>query len=126
MARVFLDANVLIDLLEKRGQVSRESLNDHEVFISPLSVHISAYMTKRKVPNSELAVIVDDFTITVFDERICSKALQNPTTDFEDNVQLHSAAEADCDFFLTNDKQILNLKFFGKTKIIKDLIVFSL
>lgn len=121
MARVFLDANILIDLLEKRGQVSQESLNDHEVFVSPLSIHISAYITKRKIPNSELTAIMDDFTVTIFDEHICNKALQSPTTDFEDNVQLHSAAEAECDFFLTNDKQILNMKFFGKTKILKDL-----
>src|SRR3989344_5388606 len=99
MARVFLDANILIDLLEKRGQITQESLDNHELFISPLSVHISAYITKRKVPNSELIAIVDDFTVTIFDEQICNKALQNPTTDFEDNVQLHSAAQAECDIF---------------------------
>lgn len=122
MAKVFLDANILIDLLERRGQISQEDLEDHQVFISPLSVHISAYITKRKVPNSQLTGMMEDLTATIFDEYICSKALEGPTTDFEDNVQLHSAAEAECDLFITNDKQLLALKFFGKTRIAQDIV----
>lgn len=35
----------------------------------------------------------------------------------EDNIQLHSAAEAECDFFLTSDDKLLKIKFFGKTEI---------
>ena len=50
-------------------------------------------------------------------EYILDKALQGPTKDLEDNIQLHSAAEADCDFFITRDRQLLALGYFGKTKI---------
>lgn len=45
------------------------------------------------------------------------KALEGPTVDFEDNTQLHSAAEAECDYFLTNDEKLLKMKFFGKTRL---------
>ena len=57
------------------------------------------------------------FTIISFNKIIVYKSLEGPTDDFEDNVQLHSAAEADCNVFLTSDKKIKELKFFGKVKI---------
>lgn len=63
----------------------------------------------------------EKFQFVDFSEKILERALNNPTTDLEDNIQLHSAADAECDLFLTSDKLILNLKFFGKTQIIKDL-----
>lgn len=52
-----------------------------------------------------------------FSEDILDKALDGPSADLEDNIQLHSAAEAEADLFLTNDEGLLNLKFFGKTEI---------
>lgn len=52
-----------------------------------------------------------------FDSAIAEKALVGPTSDFEDNVQLHSAAEAECDIFLTEDKKLSDMKFFGKVRI---------
>lgn len=52
-----------------------------------------------------------------FSEDVLKKSLNGPTSDFEDNVQLHSAAEAECDYFLTNDEKLLKMKFFGKTEI---------
>lgn len=119
MAKVFLDTNIFIDIAERRGQISLDNLIVHKLFISSLSVHILAYITKRKIPDPELSELVDLFTIVDFDRSICYKALESPTNDLEDNVQLHSAAEAECDFFLTNDKHLLAMKFFGKTRISK-------
>ena len=121
MAKIFIDANIFIDLIEKRSQLNIDDLNDHDLFISPLSAHILMYVTKKKVPNPSLFNIVDRFLKIDFNSDILSKALQGPTDDLEDNVQLHSAAEADCDFFLTSDKQLLKLKFFGKIEIKSEL-----
>lgn len=56
----------------------------------------------------------EQFGIVPLTEHILNKALEGPTNDLEDNIQLHSAAEAQCDIFLTNDKKLLNLKYFGK------------
>ncbi len=118
MARVFLDTNVFIDLVEKRkNQISSYSSKE-KLFISPLSIHILLYVFKRKVPYLPFSDIEEIFTLITFDEFTSYKALIGPTNDFEDNVQLHSAADGECDFFLTEDKELLNMKFFGKTQII--------
>lgn len=118
MAKIFLDANILIDLVEERGQITPDELNAHDIFISPLSVHILMYITKHKVPYKNLINTIDSFILISFDENIANLALIGPTSDLEDNVQLHSCAEAECDYFLTADKKILDMKFFGKTQII--------
>lgn len=43
------------------------------------------------------------------------------SNDLEDNIQLNSAIKADCNFFLTFDKKLLKMKFFGKMKIVSSL-----
>jgi len=43
--------------------------------------------------------------------------MTGPTDDFEDNVQLHSAVMGDCDYFLTMDKKLIKMKYFGKMRI---------
>lgn len=117
MAKIFIDANIFIDLVEKRSQLNIDDLNNQDLFISTLSVHILMYIAKKKIPYPFLSNIVERFLIVDFTNDILNKALQNPTDDFEDNVQLHSAAEADCDVFLTSDAKLLKMKFFGKTEI---------
>lgn len=121
MAKIFLDTNIYIDVIKKRTDAQLEDFQDQDIFISPLSVHILTYTYKYKIPNNELDVNPELFNIVSLDNDIVKNALLGPTDDFEDNVQLHSAAKAQCDLFLTKDKKLLNLKFFGKTKIIQDL-----
>lgn len=123
MAKIFLDANYFIDLVEERKQaVSLNNFVDHQLFISSLSVHILTYLYKYKIPDKGLNIALKRFNIIDFDKQIVGASVLGPTIDFEDNVQLHSAAEAECDFFLTEDKKLLNLKFFGKTKIVNTLV----
>lgn len=118
MARVFLDANSLIDVVQKRGDpVRAKSLEPHETYISPLSVHVLCYIEKIRLPSSELTDALSHFEIVDFSQEIFEKSLSGPTPDFEDNVQLHSASQVDCDVFLTSDRKLLSLGYFGKTKI---------
>lgn len=117
MARVFVDTNILIDLVEKRRSGVDEQLANHQLFISPLSFHILLYVTKEKIPYKKLNDIVDNFYLVSFDKKIAYGSLQAPTADFEDNVQLHSATSSDCDIFLTSDQKLLKLKFFGKMEL---------
>lgn len=121
MAKVFLDINKVIDLVENRKEISPESLDGHDLFISALSIHIFFYVTKQLVPYNRFEEVIQDFSIVDLDQTICYKSLVDPTNDFEDNVQLHSAAEAECDVLLTSDKKLLNMKFFGKTRIVQEL-----
>lgn len=123
MARAFLDANYFIDIVEHRRQISWENFVSHSLYLSPLSVHILAYLYKYLMPDYKLEKTVDQYLIFVpMNELIVQNALLGPTSDLEDNIQLHSAANAECDVFLTNDKRLLNLKFFGKAKIIQEFI----
>ena len=76
------------------------------------------------MPDKKVLAQRGKFQLTDFSEDILDRALNGPTDDLEDNVQLHSAAEAECDLFLTNDKRLLGLKFFGKAQIIQKLAGF--
>lgn len=117
MARVFVDTNILIDLVEKRKTATKEHLNEHDLFISTLSIHILLYVTKQKIPYDRLNEILVNFQLVPFDENIARLSLNGPTADFEDNVQLLSASNAQCSIFLTSDQDLLKLKFFGKTRL---------
>ena len=124
MAKIFLDANILIDLVEKRGEVKPENFRDHDSIVSALSIHILMYVLKKKVPFSRLLKIIEPFSIVDLSGEICIQSLLGPINDFEDNVQLHSAAKAECDFFFTQDKKLLNMKFFGKTEIVSPQVIY--
>jgi len=117
MARIFLDTNFYIDVT-KRSKKNWEYLKGDLLFISPLSTHILFYARKLKVPDIEVNELQKQFGIVPLTKFILDKALEGPTSDLEDNIQLHSAAEADCDVFLTSDKSLLSMKFFGKTRIL--------
>lgn len=118
MARIFLDTNYFIDAIHRHPEKQiLEDLENHIAYISPLSFHIYCYIYKIDMPNKKVLLQKDKFQVIDFSEDILERALLGPTNDFEDNVQLHSAAEADCNVFLTNDKKIKDLKFFGKVKI---------
>lgn len=122
MAKVFLDTNIFIDAIHRKPekQILQKLVGD-VVYVSPLSFHIYCYIFNIKIPNKKVELQKEKFQIAPFEKEILSKALEGPTIDLEDNIQLHSAVEANCDFFLTSDKKLLNLKFFGKTRITTDI-----
>lgn len=121
MARLFLDTNILIDITEERKNIKLDDFEDHKLFVSPLSIHILTYMYKYKMPDNKLLDLPKQITIISCTKTIAIQSLSGPTKDFEDNVQLHSAAIAQCNIFLTEDKKLLDLKFFGLTKIAPSL-----
>lgn len=116
MAKIYLDTNKVLDLAYRKPEI-RQELENHEVHISTLSIHILCYIQKAKIPNKKLSDLLDQIKLLPFNEQVLAKSILGPTRDFEDNIQLHSAAESDCDIFLTNDKKLLKMKFFGKVKI---------
>lgn len=118
MAKVFLDTNYFIGLVNRTPETDSAVIDNNETFISPLSCHILFYVNKIDVPDEAMNSFINDFNLVILTERILKKALDGPTSDLEDNVQLHSAAEADCDLFLTNDQALLKMRFFGKTEIL--------
>lgn len=121
MAKVYLDANVYIDLLEDRHDFDKVQLNSHVVCASVLSVHIYTYIYKVKMPVINTHSVLQNINFIPLDEEITIKSLAGPTTDFEDNVQLHSAATAECDYFFTRDERLLVMGYFGKTQIVSEI-----
>lgn len=122
MAKVFLDTNYVIDAIHRKPEtVVVNQLIDHQPYASPLSFHIYCYTFKIKLPNKTVSGQTKKFSLVDLTPNILDKALTGPTDDLEDNIQLHSCAAADCDFFLTNDQLLLNLKFFGKTQLVSHL-----
>ena len=118
MAKIFLDTNYFIDSVHRKPEREiLESLENNIIHISPLSIQIYCYVFKIKTPDSRIIIQKEKFQIVEFSEDLLDRALQGPTSDFEDNVQLHSAAEAECDIFLTEDRKLLTMNFFGKVKI---------
>ena len=124
MDQVFLDTNTLIDIFEKRREINIDVLVRNHLFASPLSIHIYTYLYKYQMPYQALLGGIEklEIELTPITHQIATLSLIGPTSDFEDNIQLHSAAEAECDYFLTNDEKLLKMKFFGKTQILASLI----
>lgn len=122
MARVFLDTNYFIDAIHRKPEKQiLDQLLGHIPFISPLTLHIYCYAYRIKIPNQKVIYQKEKFQLVDFTGNILDKALAGPTADLEDNIQLHSATEANCDFFLTSDEKLLKMKFFGKTQIMATL-----
>lgn len=120
--KVFLDTNYFIDAIHRKPEKKiLESLVNYAIYISPISVPIYCYLFKIEVPNNILSDQIKKFRIINLDSDLLRKGLDGPTSDLEDNIQLHSVAEAECDYFLTNDEKLLNMKFFGKTRIADSL-----
>lgn len=121
MARVFLDANYFIGLANRTPETEVDILDGQKGYISALSCHILCYVNKVKLPDKKIRSFAEDFLIVNLTDSIVQKAFDGPTIDMEDNIQLHSAAEAECDYFLTSDKKLLAMTYFGKTKIVSTL-----
>ena len=118
MAKVFLDANYFIGLANRAPEPDAQYLDKQKGFISILSCHILFYVNKISVPDAEMNSFIKDFNLVELTQYILENALKGPTTDLEDNIQLHSAVEGECDLFLTEDRKLLNMRFFGKVKIV--------
>ena len=121
MAKIFFDTNYVVGLVNRIPETDTEILNNHEGFISALSCHILFYINKIAVPDEKTNAFLDDFNIVDLTNSVLRKALEGPTGDLEDNIQLLSAIENDCEYFLTADKKLLKMKYFGRLQIVNTL-----
>lgn len=122
MANIFLDTNYFIDGIHRRPERNiLIALKEHTSHTSTLSVHIYCYIFKIRIPNLILTAQLEKFQLIPLSREILQLALSGPTPDLEDNIQLHSAAEGECHYFLTRDRSLLKLVFFGKTRIVEAL-----
>ena len=118
MKRVFVDANIVIDLLCERYPwfpqalriFSMGDLGQIELFCSSLSLGTASYiMETRKLSTQDIfdgiALLCKMCTPTTVDKSVVKNALVAGFTDFEDALQYCSALTVDADCIVTRNKK---------------------
>lgn len=125
MNKIFLDTNVILDLLAKREPFYRQSvelfsladIKKIEIFISSLSIVNTAYILKHRLKVKDITSTISKLRVLVLtcdlNTKIIDLAINDPDfRDFEDAVQYYSALESQCDLIITR-----NLNDFKKAKL---------
>ena len=112
--RVFLDTNVILDLIQRRvgyddaALIMQKSENgEYSLFTSSLSMVNIAYILRKYYRGESLYHLLEELgdiigVITVSSEAY-HKALQSRELDFEDAIQLFSPIESDMDCIVTRN-----------------------
>lgn len=123
MRKVFLDTNVVIDLLDKRKGFYQSAAriftlafrHDLLLYISPLTYATAAYLL-RKHPKEELRQLLANLRVlshvTLVDDQTVDAALAAGFDDFEDALQYCSALNEHVDVLVTR-----NVKDFSLAKL---------
>jgi predicted nucleic acid-binding protein len=125
MKKVFVDTNVLIDLLAKRQPFYDEAaklftlaeIKKIELSVSSLTIANTAYILLRELNALESKQIIRKLRIIVrvipVDEKVVDMALNdNSFTDFEDAIEYFSALDSSQDVIITR-----NLRDFKQSRI---------
>ena len=114
--RVFLDTNVILDLIQRRvgyddaALIMQKSENgEYSLYTSSLSMVNIAYILRKYYRGESLYHLLEELgdiigVITVSSEAY-HKALQSRALDFEAAIQLFSAIESDMDCIVTRNVQ---------------------
>lgn len=126
--RIFLDANVLVSVLNKEFPtfphssrvLSLTENSRFQVFTSPLCLAIAYYFAEKKsgetLAKKKLSLLSKNLRITEMNEKTTRLAAKSKIDDFEDALQYYSALESKCEYIITE-----NTKDFYKC----DLEVFD-
>lgn len=116
MEKIFVDANIVMDLLEKREQFYQEAqelftLSDKKnvkLYVSALTltnVHFLLFkhlkMEARKVL-AKFKVLVE---VLAVDDKIIDLSLASDFKDFEDAIQYYTAIQNEMDIIITRNKK---------------------
>lgn len=115
---VFLDANVIISVLNKEyplytssARVLSLSGKSHfHLYTSPLCLAIAFYFSTKKsgeiAAKNKINILLENINLTTIDEHVTKKAINNPQIhDFEDGLEYYSAIEKSCQVLITEDKE---------------------
>lgn len=113
--RVFIDTNVLLDVLAQRNphcHASAEiwSLSERKelsAFISAISFNNIYYVVRKadgeRKAEDVLRLLRDVFGVVAADMQILNQAMDAGMSDFEDAIQFHSAVRAKVSALITRD-----------------------
>ena len=114
--RVFLDANVLVSVLNKEYPLFPHSarilsLADQlrfQLFTTPICLAIAFYFAEKKCGTAQakqkIQVLSSKLHIAAVDSQTVTSAVSNPSVmDFEDGLDYYSALQHDCKAIITED-----------------------
>jgi len=116
MNKVFIDADIILDLLLDREPYSRSSLKlftaieEREViaFTTPVILaniyYISAKMVNRKSALEYIRKLLTLLKVTAVDEKTMLLAANADFKDFEDSIQYYAAKNDAVDYLITRNK----------------------
>lgn len=114
--RLFLDANVLVAILNKEYPVFSYaakiiSLSDRpefDLYASPTSISIAFYFSSKKCGEAKskekIRILLEHIRISTVDEQCTQSAAKNPSVnDLEDGIQYYSALSESCECIITEN-----------------------
>lgn len=117
MKRVFVDTNVLVDVLDNREQFVVDSANvlelgiqgTVELYASAMSFATCLYLTRRTLGKEGAAEAIrtlrEYIHISPITEREFDLAFSSVAPDYEDMLQYHSALSAGCGVIVTRNEK---------------------
>lgn len=124
MKTIFADANVVIDLLEKREPFYKDAVRlftmayngELKVYVSGCTFTTASYLL-RKHSTEELKMLLKNFrqlaNVSPIDEEIIDRAIASNFNDFEDAVQHYSALKVAADVIVTRNEK----DFMGQSQL---------
>ncbi len=119
MKIVFLDTNVVVDLLQKREGFYQYSAQIFslglEMFVSPITFSTASYLL-RKLGTEAIKNVLKDLRIIVdvveMDHEVIDSSLKSKFNDIEDAMQYYCAKKCNADVIVTR-----NIKDFSESEI---------
>lgn len=117
MDKLFVDTNIVIDLLQKREDFFEEAqelftLADRKkvkLFISSLTIANTHFLLSKHYNFNDARKILSKFKVLVeilpLDNKIIDLALTSDLKDFEDAIQFFTAIEHNTDIIITRNKK---------------------
>ncbi|MEQ9406040.1 MAG: PIN domain-containing protein [Cyclobacteriaceae bacterium] len=127
--KVFVDANVLISVLNKEYPVftyssrvlSLADSGKFKLYTTPLCLAISFYFSAKKSGEKQakkkIGILMQKLSTLTIDKNAVDKALENPQIkDLEDGFQYYAALKEGCECIITEDE---NDFYFSKISVLK-------
>jgi len=123
MRKVFLDTNILLDVLLRREEFYQASATvfttcsngNYQGLIASISVQNAYYFVRKMLGRAtaieDISLILGKFQVIPSDARIFHQALHYDVGDYEDSVQLASAIIGKASCLITRNPQDFSPKF---------------
>ncbi len=114
--KIFLDTNILLDIIEERGPFLLAALNVFDLgmkgsikmYATSLTFANCMFVARKHIGHEKalegLRFIKKYVRIAAMDEEQCQLALASNMPDFEDMLQYEAAISAECDVIVTRDE----------------------